>query len=95
MHSARWQHKARRDERERAALWPIDPGQELGDAVFLNEEMTNILSCARRVAPTSIMILLTGETGTGKEVLARVIHAASTRAGDRSSRSTARPFPGR
>jgi DNA-binding winged helix-turn-helix (wHTH) protein len=78
--SARWQEKARRDERERAALWPIEPGGEAPDALFLNEEMNTIVASARKVAPTTINVLLTGETGTGKEVLARVIHAASPRA---------------
>src|SRR5262249_20802868 len=33
----------------------------------------------RRVAPSRLAILITGETGVGKDVLARRIHAASTR----------------
>jgi hydrogenase-4 transcriptional activator len=78
--TARWLEQARRDERERAALWPIEAGSDATDAVFLNEEMTGILASARKVAPTPVTVLLTGETGTGKEVVARVIHAASPRA---------------
>ena len=78
--SARWQHEARRNERERAALWPIEPGGEVADAVFINEEMNDIVRGARKVAAVALPVLLTGETGTGKEVLARVIHAASPRA---------------
>ena len=37
------------------------------------------INLAKKVAPTNAPVLLTGETGTGKEVFARVIHYASAR----------------
>jgi transcriptional regulator with PAS, ATPase and Fis domain len=42
--------------------------------------MARAIAQARRVAASDIPLLLLGETGTGKEVLARAIHAAGPRA---------------
>jgi DNA-binding NtrC family response regulator len=42
--------------------------------------MTEVLSIAERVAASMIPILITGENGTGKSLLARHIHALSPRA---------------
>ena len=43
-------------------------------------EVRRVLDLARRVAPTEAAVLLRGENGTGKGVLARALHAWSRRA---------------
>ena len=79
--------RARQAERSRAAVWPASPAEEQAGALFLADEMQTLLAVARRIAATSVPVLLTGETGTGKEVLARTIHAYSDR-----SKTTFLPF---
>ncbi len=43
-------------------------------------EMQSLFSQARRASQASVSVLVTGETGTGKEVLARFIHTSGPRA---------------
>ncbi|MDF1552260.1 MAG: sigma 54-interacting transcriptional regulator [Deferrisomatales bacterium] len=52
---------------------------EIGDVVGKSEVLRGILQKAQQVAPTNVTVLIQGETGTGKGVLARAIHNASRR----------------
>jgi len=47
--------------------------------VFASEAMAKVVSMADRLAHSDSTVLLSGESGTGKELLARRIHARSTR----------------
>jgi DNA-binding NtrC family response regulator len=51
-----------------------------GPYILADEAMRQLYSDARRVARAPCTVLITGETGTGKEVLAEYIHRASPRA---------------
>ena len=50
-----------------------------GDVVGVSRQMQQVFETAIRVAPSSTPVLITGETGVGKEVVARAIHGASGR----------------
>lgn len=43
--------------------------------------MQSLFNSIRRVAPTAASVLITGETGTGKELVARALHSLSERNG--------------
>jgi DNA-binding NtrC family response regulator len=79
VHAASLIAKARQEQREQAALWPEHtPEQELG-LVCSSERMLDLIKTIRRVAPSNLTILITGETGVGKELFARALHMASPR----------------
>jgi transcriptional regulator with PAS, ATPase and Fis domain len=48
-------------------------------AVFASAQMQHLLQVVARIAATNASVLISGETGTGKEVVARSIHHFSSR----------------
>jgi formate hydrogenlyase transcriptional activator len=57
----------------------IRHSQHFGEIVAESAAMKRILDQVTTVAPTDSTVLLLGETGTGKEIIARAIHGASER----------------
>jgi PAS domain S-box-containing protein len=53
--------------------------QNFGEIVGSSDALKYVLFKIEQVAPTDSTVLITGETGTGKELVARAIHTASTR----------------
>jgi formate hydrogenlyase transcriptional activator len=55
--------------------------QATEDIIAESDVMRKVFRLVRRVAPTDSTVLILGETGTGKELVARAIHANSPRYG--------------
>ncbi len=51
----------------------------LHELVGTSELMQEVFALAQKIAPCDVTVLITGETGTGKELLARAIHRMSSR----------------
>lgn len=66
-------------EKLAAGLPPEAP--EFESIISRSRVMNRVITKARHIAPRSVPILIEGETGTGKEMLARAIHEASPRKG--------------
>jgi DNA-binding NtrC family response regulator len=65
---------------ETARVHERDARDEIGAELVSGGGLDRTMSLARRAALSDATVLITGETGTGKEVVARAIHRASTRA---------------
>jgi formate hydrogenlyase transcriptional activator len=59
----------------REELCPPHAGEFIGES----ERMKQVIADLTQVAPTDTTVLILGETGTGKELAARAVHAASSR----------------
>ncbi|WP_411726409.1 sigma 54-interacting transcriptional regulator [Methyloglobulus sp.] len=49
------------------------------DIIGRSQSLQNVLLLVSQVAPTKACVLIQGETGTGKELIARALHRLSTR----------------
>jgi two-component system, NtrC family, response regulator AtoC len=57
----------------------LDSYVEAGDILTTNPKLLKIKEIAKHVADTDVPVLVTGESGVGKEVLARYVHTHSSR----------------
>jgi formate hydrogenlyase transcriptional activator len=69
-------------QRENAALREeLDQASMFEEIVGSSEPLRKVLSQVSKVAPADSTVLILGQTGTGKELIARAIHKRSRRAG--------------
>lgn len=61
----------------------VEGFHRMGEMVGKCVPMQKVFSSIERIAPTDLDVLIMGETGTGKELVARTIHQLSTRQGER------------
>ncbi len=59
---------------------PLSTADRFGELLGASAEMRRIYAILERTAKTDVTVLVQGETGTGKDVVARSLHAASPRA---------------
>ncbi len=71
--------RSERDELKAEALGAFEPST----LVACSKGMQAVLDTIRRVAPTDSSVVLLGETGTGKELLAEAVHHLSRRSKER------------
>lgn len=57
----------------------LQSDEQFGEIIGQSDAIKYVLFKITQVAPTDTTVLITGETGTGKELVARAIHGASSR----------------
>jgi transcriptional regulator with GAF, ATPase, and Fis domain len=70
----------RLDMDEEATPRSLSTAESFGDLVGKSPAMRELFATLERIAPKALSVLVQGDTGTGKEEIARAIHRCSTRA---------------
>jgi DNA-binding NtrC family response regulator len=73
------EHRALEEENRRLRL-AVDRTSALGDLIGVSPAMRDIFALVRKIAHSRASVLITGESGTGKDVVARTIHFHGSRA---------------
>lgn len=76
-------HEKGRAQAGGGAATPFEAVESFENIITQNARMLDVLGLSRKVATSELTVLLNGETGTGKGLLAYSIHALSRRAGRR------------
>jgi PAS domain S-box-containing protein len=71
--------RTRLQEQNRYLQEEIKSVHDFEQIIGRSPTLLEVLDNVRRVAPTDATVLITGETGTGKELIARAIHSTSRR----------------
>ena len=70
------------EEENRKLRQGLKGHEQFGDVVGRSPDLIQVLDTARKIAGRDIPVTITGESGTGKDVLARAIHGAGPRSSD-------------
>ncbi|MCB0823025.1 MAG: sigma-54-dependent Fis family transcriptional regulator [Bacteroidales bacterium] len=68
--------------RSRQKVMMADQDQSYADIIGTSPAMNQVLGSVQKVAKTDANVLILGENGTGKELIARAIHKASNRSNE-------------
>ena len=71
--------RSQRLEAENLTLREDGAAAKLAQVIAESAAMKSILNVVQRIGPADANVLITGENGTGKEVIARSLHAVSNR----------------
>ena len=67
------EHRALEEENRRLRL-AVDRTSAMGDLIGVSAAMRDVFALVRKIAHSRASVLITGESGTGKDVVARTIH---------------------
>src|SRR5262249_24061123 len=87
------QEKARLQQQNLYLQEEIKSDHNFEEIIGQSPALTAVLDNVRKVAETDTGVLITGETGTGKELIARAIHSRSRRRENPLSKTTCAALP--